>query len=44
MDTDLCSSHDRIVGTRLARNGVAKPVKGVVTLVLNTKYTGHTHS
>ena len=44
MATDLCCSHDRIVGARFAGNGVAKPVKGVVTLVLNTQYTGHAHS
>ena len=41
---DLCSSHDRIVSARFARDGRAKPVKGVVALVLNTNNTGHAHS
>ena len=44
MDTDLCRCHDRIVGARLARDGGAKPVKGVVALVLDTKHAGHAHS
>ena len=44
MDTDLCCGHDRIVSARLSRDGGAKPVKGVVALVLNTKHTGHAHS
>ena len=44
METDLCSSHDRVVGARLSRDGGAKPVKGVVPLVLNTDHTGHAHS
>ena len=44
MDADLCSGKDRIVGARLARDGGAKPVKGVVALVLDTKHAGHAHS
>ena len=44
MDADLCSGQDRIVGARLARDGGAKPVKGVVALVLDTNHTGHAHS